>query len=49
MYFCIPISTDERPRAASAVTVVGKIVSGIEDCRHVSSGERLRVEAAGEQ
>jgi hypothetical protein len=30
------------------VTGVGKIVSGIEDCRRVSSGERLRVEAAGE-
>jgi hypothetical protein len=49
LYFCNPISTDERPRAASPVTVVGKIVSGIEDCRRVSSGERLRVEAAGEQ
>jgi len=43
-----PASTGERPRAASPVTVVGKIVSGIEDCRRVSSGERLRVEAAAE-
>jgi hypothetical protein len=49
LYFCNPISTDGRPRPASPVTVVGKIVSGIEDCRRVSSGERLRVEAAGEQ
>ncbi len=49
MYFRNPISTGERPHAASPVTVVGKIVSGIEDCRRVSSGERLRVEAAGEQ
>ncbi len=44
-----PISTGERPRAASPVTVVGKVASGIEDCRRVSSGERLRVEAAGER
>jgi hypothetical protein len=49
LYFPIPISTDVRPRAASPVTVVGKIVGGIEDRRRVSSGERLRVEAAGEQ
>jgi uncharacterized protein len=44
-----PASTGERPRAASPVTVVGKVASGIEDCRRVSSGERLRVEAAGER
>ena len=44
-----PASTDERPRAASPVTVIGKIASGIEDCRRVSSGELLRVEAAGEK
>jgi hypothetical protein len=43
------ISTGERPRAASPVTVVGKVASGIEDRRRVSSGERLRVEAAGER
>ena len=43
-----PASIDEKPRAASPVTVLGKIVSGIEDCRRVSSGEPLRVEAAGE-
>jgi hypothetical protein len=39
----------ERPRAVSPVTVVGRIADGIEDCRRVSSGERLRIEAAGEQ
>jgi hypothetical protein len=49
LHLCNPISTGERPRAASPVTVVGKVASGIEDCRHVSSGERLRVEAAGER
>jgi hypothetical protein len=31
------------------VTVVGEVVDGIEDCRRVSSGELLRVEAAGEK
>jgi hypothetical protein len=49
LYFCNPISTGERPRAASPVTVVGKVVSGIEDCHRVSFGERLRVEATDEQ
>ena len=44
-----PASTDDNPRAASPVTVVGEVVNGIEDCRRVSSGELLRVEAAGEQ
>jgi hypothetical protein len=34
-----PASVDERPRAASPVTVVGKIVDGLEDCRRVASGE----------
>jgi hypothetical protein len=43
-----PSATGERPRAVSPVTVVGRIVDGIEDCRRVSSGERLRVETAGE-
>ena len=44
-----PASTDDNPRAASPVTVVGEVVNGIENCRRVSSGELLRVEAAGEQ
>jgi len=44
-----PASTDDNPRAASPVTVVGEVVDGIEDCRRVSSGELLRVEAAGEK
>jgi hypothetical protein len=30
----------ERPRAASPVTVVGKVVDSLEDCRRVASGER---------
>jgi hypothetical protein len=43
-----PASTGEKPRAASPVTVIGSIVEGLEDCGRVSSGEPLRVEAAGE-
>lgn len=43
-----PASTGEKPRAASPVTVIGRIVEGLEDCRRVSSGEPLHVEAAGE-
>ncbi len=39
-----PASTGEKPRAASPVTVVGKIVEGIEDCKLVQDGEKLRVE-----
>jgi uncharacterized protein len=41
-----PASTNENPRAASPVTVVGKIVGGIEGCRLVQSGEKLSVESA---
>jgi site-specific DNA recombinase len=44
-----PLATDDNPRAASPVTVVGEVADGIEDCRRVSSGELLRVEAAGEK
>lgn len=39
-----PASTDDRPAAASAVTVVGRIVRGLDDCRRVASGETLVVE-----
>ncbi len=40
-----PASTGEKPRAASPVTVVGRIVEGIEDCKLVQDGEKLRVES----
>lgn len=39
-----PASTGEKPRAASPVTVVGRIVEGIENCELVRAGEKLRVE-----
>ncbi len=38
-----PASTDERPRAASPVTVVGRISRGLEDVGRVASGETLNV------
>lgn len=41
-----PASTDERPVAASPVTVVGRIVGGLEDCRRVGAGENLTIEAS---
>ena len=41
-----PASTGEEPRAASPVTVVGRIVEGLEDCGLVKPSEVLRVEAA---
>jgi hypothetical protein len=40
--------SEERPRAARFVTVVGRLVGGVEDRSCVSSGERLRAGAAGE-
>ena len=43
-----PASTDERPRAASPVTVVGRISEGLEDVGHIASGETLKVEEAAE-
>ena len=43
-----PASTDERPRAASPVTVVGRISAGLEDVGRVASGEALRVERSEE-
>ncbi len=39
-----PISTDDRPVAANPVTVVGRIIDGLEDCRRVGSGEILAIE-----
>ena len=43
-----PASVDEKPTAASPVTVVGKIVEGLDWARLVESAETLRVEAAEE-
>ena len=43
-----PASTDDKPRAASAVTVVGRVVEGLENARRVGPSETLRVRAAEE-
>jgi hypothetical protein len=43
-----PASTDKKPRAASPVTVVGKIVEGLDSARLVESVEALRVEGVEE-
>ncbi|CAN5861049.1 cyclophilin-like fold protein [soil metagenome] len=39
-----PASQDEKPRAASSVTVVGRVVEGLDSAKAVASGETLRVE-----
>jgi len=49
--FCIfygrtPASTDERPRAASAVNIIGNVVGDPTVFRVVSSGARVRLERA---
>ena len=49
--FCIffgrtPASTDDRPRAASPVNIIGKIVGDATAFRSVSSGTRVRLERA---
>jgi uncharacterized protein len=49
--FCIfygrtPASTDERPRAASAVNIIGNVVGDATVFRTVSSGARVRLERA---
>jgi uncharacterized protein len=49
--FCIffgrtPASTDERPRAASAVNILGKVQGDATAFRAVSSGTRVRLERA---
>ncbi len=46
--FCIffgrtPASTDETPRAASPVTVVGKVLGDLEMLRDVCDGEPIRL------
>jgi hypothetical protein len=43
-----PASTDEKPRAASPVTVVGRISEGLNDIERIESGETLRVEGVEE-
>lgn len=40
-----PVSTDENPVAASAVTVLGRVSEGLEDIERIASGETLKVEA----
>ena len=49
--FCIffgrtPASTDERPRAASPVNIIGKVQGDAAAFRAVSSGTRVRLERA---
>jgi hypothetical protein len=43
-----PASVDEKPRAASPVTVVGKIVEGLDSAKLVGSAETLKVEGVEE-
>lgn len=49
--FCIffgrtPASTDDRPRAASAVNIIGKVQGDATVFKAVSSGSRVRLERA---
>ncbi len=43
-----PASVDEKPKAASPVTVVGRISEGLNDVERIKPGETLRVEGAEE-
>lgn len=48
--FCIffgptPMSTDDKPRAASAVNVVGRIIGDATKFRDVQEGSAVRIEA----
>ncbi len=43
-----PASTDEKPRAASPVTVVGRISGGLENAGRIAPGENLKGEKAAE-
>jgi uncharacterized protein len=43
-----PVNTDEKPRAASPITVVGRISEGLDDIERIESGETLRVEGVEE-
>ena len=47
--FCIffgrtPASTNNKPKAASSVTIFGKITSNIEMLKTISQGEKIKVE-----
>ena len=49
--FCIfygrtPASTDDRPRAASPVNIIGKVIGDATAFRAVSSGTRVKLERA---
>jgi hypothetical protein len=49
--FCIffgrtPASTDERPRAASAVNIVGRVLGDATAFKAVASGTKIRLERA---
>jgi len=39
-----PASTDGQPRAANPVTVMGRVLEGLEDLGGITSGETLEVE-----
>lgn len=46
--FCIffgrtPVSTSDKPRAASKVTIVGKLVTGLDQLDKVVGGEKVRI------
>ncbi len=43
-----PASTDEEPRAASPVTVVGRISEGLESVGRIAPGKNLKIEKAAE-
>jgi hypothetical protein len=43
-----PASTDEKPRAASPVTIVGRVSEGLDDVERIELGETLKVEGAEE-
>ncbi|MBN1780520.1 hypothetical protein JW948_05290 [bacterium] len=47
--FCLffgptPVSTDHRPRAASAVNIFGKVDDDLEKLRYILSGDRVSVD-----
>ncbi len=41
-----PASTDDKPRAASAMTVLGRVTEGLEDIGCIASGETLEMGAS---
>jgi len=47
--FCIffgrtPASTSDKPRAASAVIVIGKVKGGVEKLKNIKSGDMVRID-----